>query len=217
VESLTSIQEERYTRAHAGTGAGTPIITPTLAKQRIGQSNLPRATPQDRDHHVIGGPKARPMTVHAPRHKDMDPNHPKNLKKAKLKIDEYIPYPPPEGNPLHDDVLISAKNIVKTHHTETHKITRNGKKPFSSPKIIVGHTRKSIQVHQDPASAFEKIGQTMPSAPQTGVGKDPRMKFEDLHWTEEQKAGHQAFVEKFQRRQEIAAKRPPWVPPGRVH
>jgi hypothetical protein len=37
------------------------------------------------------------MEVHAPRHKEMDPNHPQNLKKMKPKSDEYIPYPPPEG------------------------------------------------------------------------------------------------------------------------
>jgi hypothetical protein len=38
------------------------------------------------------------MEVHAPRHKDMDPNHPQNLKKMQPKSDDYIPYPPPEGN-----------------------------------------------------------------------------------------------------------------------
>lgn len=40
------------------------------------------------------------MTVLAPRIEDMDPNHPKNLKKLepkKEKYDEYKPYPPAEG------------------------------------------------------------------------------------------------------------------------
>lgn len=41
------------------------------------------------------------MTIHAPRHKDMDPNHPRNIKKLKLKVDEYVPYPPPECELLH--------------------------------------------------------------------------------------------------------------------
>ena len=50
-------------------------------------------------HHVIGGQQARPMEVHAPRHKDMDPNHPQNLKRMKPKSDEYVPYPPPQGTP----------------------------------------------------------------------------------------------------------------------
>jgi hypothetical protein len=48
-------------------------------------------------HHIIGGEHARPMEVHAPRNRDMDPNHPQNLKKMKTRSDEYIPYPPPEG------------------------------------------------------------------------------------------------------------------------
>ena len=51
-------------------------------------------------HHVIVGGKTRPMTVHAPRLEDLDPNHPKNLKKMKSesekKTDEYKPHPAPE-------------------------------------------------------------------------------------------------------------------------
>src|SRR5437762_7312598 len=99
------MQQEQYTRPHVGTGGGFPDFTLKLAKlrkdtsKRRARSEPERLTPID--HHIIGGEKARPMTVHDPRYKDMDPNHPRNLKKMKpKKIDEYKPYPSPEGNLL---------------------------------------------------------------------------------------------------------------------
>jgi hypothetical protein len=52
-------------------------------------------------HHIIESKAARRMTVHAPRIEEMDPNHPKNLKKMepkKEKYDKYKPFPPVAGN-----------------------------------------------------------------------------------------------------------------------
>ena len=72
-------------------------MSPSLTKLRKEtEKERTESTPQA-GHHVIGGENARPMEVHAPRYKDMDPNHPKNLKKMKPKEKEYVPYPPPEG------------------------------------------------------------------------------------------------------------------------
>jgi hypothetical protein len=104
-EPLTHLQEEQYTRPHAGTGEGSPSIHSSLAKLRE-EIRVARAAPAEAkrspptDHHLISsGKEPTPMTVHAPRHKDMDPNHPRNLKKMIPKSDEYVPYPPPEGSP----------------------------------------------------------------------------------------------------------------------
>jgi hypothetical protein len=59
----------------------------------------PHPSPQT-GHRVIVGGKTRPMTVHAPRIEDLDPNHPKNLKKMQSKSEkkkiEYKPHPAPE-------------------------------------------------------------------------------------------------------------------------
>jgi|SRR5579862_3944857 len=101
-DPLTSVQQERYTRAHAGTGTDAFYITSSLDRARKETNNLRRAPPPStsrpvKGHHVIGGKNARPMTVHAPRNKALDPNHPQNLKKMKLTVDGYVPYPPPRG------------------------------------------------------------------------------------------------------------------------
>jgi hypothetical protein len=96
----------------------------------------------------------------------------------------------------------TAKHRLKSHHIETHKITTNRKKALRTSETLVSHTRKLIHLHPDPASALDKFASALPSLPQSGIGKDPRKKFEDIHWTEEQKAGHQAFVEKVQSRQD---------------
>jgi len=45
------------------------------------------------------------------------------------------------------------------------------------------------------ATALKKAGHEIPPPPQSGIGKDPRPKFEDLHWTKEEREGHQAYVE----------------------
>jgi hypothetical protein len=97
------VQQERYTRQHTGSGEGMPDLSGPLAElreetddRRRVRIKVPRAGVMDR-HHIVGGEKARPMTVHAPRHKDMDPNHPLNLKKMEPKADEYKPCPPPTG------------------------------------------------------------------------------------------------------------------------
>ena len=110
-EPLTHPKQEQYTRPHAGSGGGTLELTPSLVKlreetnkkrrdEKYGQPETIKRSPPP-GHHIIGGEKARPMTVHAPRHKDMDPNHPQNLQKMKPKTDEYKPYPPPECESLY--------------------------------------------------------------------------------------------------------------------
>jgi hypothetical protein len=45
------------------------------------------------------------------------------------------------------------------------------------------------------ATALKQAGHEVPPPPQSGIGKDPRPKFEDLHWTKEEREGHQAYVE----------------------
>lgn len=99
-DGLTHLEQDRYARPHAGSGEGSPHLSPSLTKLRKEtEKERTENTPQA-GHHVIGGENARPMEIHAPRHKDMDPNHPKNLKKMKPKEKEYVPYPPPEGSCL---------------------------------------------------------------------------------------------------------------------
>ena len=44
-------------------------------------------------------------------------------------------------------------------------------------------------------SALSHVGYKAPSLPQSGVGKDPRKKYEDEHWTNEQKEGYAAYAE----------------------
>ena len=104
-EILTHVQEEQYTRPHAGTGEGSPNLTPPLNELRQETNNwrrppgLPKPSlPQG--YHIIEGEKPRPMTVHAPRYKDMDPTNPRNLKMMKPKGEEYKPYPHHEGSSL---------------------------------------------------------------------------------------------------------------------
>jgi len=110
------VQQEQYTRPHVGTGDGILDLTTGLVKlrrdtidKRRPRSEPSRRPPPPKGHHVIGD-KARPMTVHAPRHKDMDPNNPRNLKKMKPKTEEYTPYPPPEGSLTLNHLIISKKN-----------------------------------------------------------------------------------------------------------
>ena len=45
------------------------------------------------------------------------------------------------------------------------------------------------------ATALKQAGHEVPPPPQSGIGKDPRPKFEDLHWTKEEREAHQAYVE----------------------
>jgi hypothetical protein len=48
-------------------------------------------------------------------------------------------------------------------------------------------------------AAFEHVGQSAPAAPAppqpSGIGKDPRQKFEELHWTQAEREGHKAYAE----------------------
>ena len=103
-EPLTHPQQELYTRPHAGTGESSLGVTMSLAKLRKDTDDQRRPKPEPHPspqtgHHVIVSGKTRPMTVHAPRIEDLDPNHPKNLKKMKSKSEEtseYKPHPAPE-------------------------------------------------------------------------------------------------------------------------
>jgi hypothetical protein len=45
------------------------------------------------------------------------------------------------------------------------------------------------------ATALKEAGHEVPPPPQSGIGKDPRPKFEDLHWTKEEREGHRAYIE----------------------
>ena len=107
-ELLTHPQQEHYTRPHAGTGESSLSVTMSLAKVRKETDeerrpkSEPHPSPQTGHHVVIADGKTRPMTVHAPRIEDLDPNHPRNVKKMKSKsmektLDEYKPHPAPES------------------------------------------------------------------------------------------------------------------------
>jgi hypothetical protein len=75
---------------------------------------------------------------------------------------------------------------------------------------------ESTHFHPDQHSAFKKLGITPCKAPQSGIGQDPRKKFEDATWTEAEKVGHQASVQKIRSTHEASDRRAPWVPPGNV-
>jgi hypothetical protein len=99
-EPLTHVEQELYTRPHAGTGLGSPDITSSVAKLRQ-DTDLERRRAITRK--LLGGRQSKKegvsMPVQPPRHKDMDPNSPENLSKMKPKREEgeYIPYALPEG------------------------------------------------------------------------------------------------------------------------
>jgi hypothetical protein len=63
---------------------------------------------------------------------------------------------------------------------------------------VVTHHKAETHLHPDMATAWQTVGHDVPDAPKSGVGKDPRKDFEDEHWTEEQKAGHRAYIEAIQ-------------------
>ena len=66
---------------------------------------------------------------------------------------------------------------------------------------MVTHHKEETHLHPDMATAWQKVGHDIPDAPKSGLGKDPRKDFEDENWTEEQKAGHRAYVDAVQKGQ----------------
>jgi hypothetical protein len=100
-EPLTHAVQELYTRPHAGSGLGSPDITRSLAKLRGDEIERQHAKDEpahsESENRMEPGGNGIPMEVHPPRHKDMDPNHPDNVRKMKSKFNEYIPYPSPDG------------------------------------------------------------------------------------------------------------------------
>lgn len=52
-----------------------------------------------------------------------------------------------------------------------------------------------MHLQPDMSTALKQAGHDVPPPPQSGIGKDPRPKFEDLHWTKEEREGHQAYIE----------------------
>lgn len=99
-EPLTHVEQELYTRHHAGTGLGSPDITSSVAKLR---QDTDLARRQAITRKLLGGRRSKKegvsMSVQPPRHEDMDPNSPENLRKMKPKSEEgeYIPFAPPDG------------------------------------------------------------------------------------------------------------------------
>jgi hypothetical protein len=62
------------------------------------------------------------------------------------------------------------------------------------PETLTVHKTVSTHLHPDLGTALAQVGHNLPLPPQSGIGQDPRKKFEDLHWTSEEKAGHDAYV-----------------------
>jgi hypothetical protein len=126
----------------------------------------------------------------------MDPNHPINLKKMKPKSDTegYVPYPSPDGIFLQSK-LTKEKRTIKSHHLSTHKITSTPKGVLSRPNTLASHQRESKHIHPDTKAAFEHIGKKSPPIVPSGIGQDPRQKFEEVNWTEKEKKGNHAYVE----------------------
>lgn len=56
-----------------------------------------------------------------------------------------------------------------------------------------------MHLQPDMSTALKQAGHDMPPPPQSGIGKDPRPKFEDLHWTKEEREGHQAYIDNTQK------------------
>jgi hypothetical protein len=96
--------------------------------------------------------------------------------------------------------LTLAKHTIHTHHITTEKVKTKAKTPFALPKTVVTHYKEEKHLHPDLATAWQKVGHEVPDAPKSGLGKDPRKDFEDEHWTEAQKAGHQAYIEAVQKK-----------------
>ena len=63
------------------------------------------------------------------------------------------------------------------------------------------HQTVSMDLHPDKETALTSVGDDRPLPPQSGIGKDPRKKYEDLHWTEEEKAGYDAYIKSVQNKQ----------------
>lgn len=99
--------------------------------------------------------------------------------------------------------LTVAKHTIHTHHITTEKVKTKGKTPFALPKTVVTHHKEEKHLHPDMAAAWQKVGHQVPDAPKSGLGKDPRKDFEDAHWTEAQKAGHRAYVEAVQKKDQV--------------
>ena len=56
-----------------------------------------------------------------------------------------------------------------------------------------------MHLQPDMSTALKQTGHDVPPPPQSGIGKDPRPKFEDLHWTKEEREGHQAYIDNTQK------------------
>ena len=66
-------------------------------------------------------------------------------------------------------------------------------------KLVTEHDRQSVHVHPDLEAAMHAAGHVVPPVPQNGIGKDPRLDFEEEHWTEEDKAGYRTYIEQLRK------------------
>jgi len=71
---------------------------------------------------------------------------------------------------------------------------------------VTEHDRQSVHMHKDLEAAMHAAGHVVPPAPQNGIGKDPRLDFEEEHWTEEDKAGYRAYIEELRKEANEKAK-----------
>jgi hypothetical protein len=78
---------------------------------------------------------------------------------------------------------------------ETTEIITTSKGILSSPEKVIAHERESTHLHPDMKSALNAVRHEIPLPPKSGIGKDPRPTFEDMHWTEKEKEGHRAYVD----------------------
>lgn len=87
--------------------------------------------------------------------------------------------------------------MTKTRHPSAHEIIETQKGAFGKPKTFAAHTRESTHIHSSMESALNKLGLKHYSGPQSVIGQDPRKKYEDELWTEEQKEGNRALNQNF--------------------
>ena len=84
---------------------------------------------------------------------------------------------------------------MKSHHVSTHRVVETSKGILGDrEKIVMEHNRESTHAHPDLEAALHAAGHVVPPVPQSGIGKDPRLDFEEQHWTEEEKLGYRAHV-----------------------
>jgi len=80
---------------------------------------------------------------------------------------------------------------------ETTKIVSKSKGILGIPSTITVHKKESTQLHPDITTALIAAADDIPPPPKNGIGKDPRKAYEDAHWTEDEKEGHRAYVDRF--------------------